>query len=204
MVITAFEPRRKGLYQLYIDGEAAVKVDMQVFMLSGYKAGSDITDEELYELIKSSDERRAREKALYLLEHRSHSKKELKEKIIKSGVPKETAEAAAGHMEEIGLVNDAEYARNYARMLFDRKQFGVRRVRQELKLKGITEDIIEEVIGDFSPEYAPEVIQNLLMRKYPLYAEDEKVKKRAVSAMMRLGYSYDDIKTAMNADFDEY
>ena len=59
MELTAAEPRRKGLTQLYIDGEAAVKVDAEIFLLSKLKPGDQLTDEELHELIQASDARRA-------------------------------------------------------------------------------------------------------------------------------------------------
>ena len=71
MELTAAEPRRKSLTQLYLNGEAAVKIDTETFLRSGLKPGDELSDEELHELIQASDARRAREKALYLLEHRS-------------------------------------------------------------------------------------------------------------------------------------
>ena len=80
MLITAIEKRRKMLSALFLDGEFAVNIDTETLLQFRYKIGMDITDEQLHELILASDARRANEKALYLLEHRSHSKKELIEK----------------------------------------------------------------------------------------------------------------------------
>ena len=117
MELTAAEPRRKGLTQLFLDGEAAVRVDTETFLRSGLKPGDLLTDEELHSLLQASDARRAREKALYLLEHRSHSKRELTEKIARTAASREAAEAAADHMEELGLLNDESFARDYAREL---------------------------------------------------------------------------------------
>ena len=53
MELTAAEPRRKGLTQLFIDGEAAVKVDTEVFLQSGLQPGEQLTDQELYELVNA-------------------------------------------------------------------------------------------------------------------------------------------------------
>ncbi len=71
MEITAIEPRRKRLSQLYLDGEAAVKVDTETLIKAGWKPGMEISDEELHQLLQESEARRAKEKALYLLEYRS-------------------------------------------------------------------------------------------------------------------------------------
>ena len=71
MLITAAEERKKGMTALYIDGEYAVSVDTVTLMSSGYKTGSEINDEQLYELIQMSKINRAKEKALYLIEYRA-------------------------------------------------------------------------------------------------------------------------------------
>ena len=71
MLITAAEERKKGMTALYIDGEYAVSVDTVTLVSSGFRTGSEITDEELYELINASKVSRAKEKALYLIEYRA-------------------------------------------------------------------------------------------------------------------------------------
>ena len=80
MLITAIEPRRKSLRALYLDGELAVNIDAQTLLSSRFQVGTEITDEELHELLAASDANRAKEKALYLIAHRDHSKKELVDK----------------------------------------------------------------------------------------------------------------------------
>lgn len=197
MEITAIEPRRKNLSQLYIDGEPAVKLDSFLVLQRQLKPGMDISDEELYELIQASDERRAREKALYLLEHRSHSKKELAEKIARTASSRAAADAAADRMEELGLVDDRAYAENFARMLVNRKQYGLGRVRQELKFKGISSEIIEEILAEYADRDCVQAISEFLQKKYPDYAEEEAVKRRAVAALQRRGYRFDDIMRAI-------
>ena len=81
MLITAIELRRKSLRALYLDGELAVNIDAQTRLSSRFQVGTEITDEELHELLAASDANRAKEKALYLIAHRDHSKKELVDKI---------------------------------------------------------------------------------------------------------------------------
>lgn len=198
MELTAAEPRRRGLTQLFLDGEPAVKVDTETFLRSGWKPGAQISDEELYELIQASDERRAREKAMYLLEHRNHSKKELTDKIARTAASREAAKAAADRMEELGLLNDESYARDLARELFTRKRYGAGRVRQELRLKGIDSELIDELLEEYGDEdSALENIRAILERKYGDWEEDEKTRRRAFGALQRLGYSYDLIRRAM-------
>lgn len=48
-------PGCKGLTQLFLDGEAAVRVDTETFLRSGLKPGDLLTDEELHSLLQASD-----------------------------------------------------------------------------------------------------------------------------------------------------
>jgi len=202
MIITDVQPRRHRLSQLYIDGEAAVKVDTETWLRSGLMPGDEIDDERLHRLLQDSAAHRAHEKALYLLEHRAHSKKELERKIARAEFDKDAAKAAADRMEELGLIDDEQYARRLTQELFTRKKFGVRRVKQELREKGIADEIIALVLEEFSPEAEETVekIRELIERKYPMAQEDEKVRRRAVAALQRYGYSLDDIFTVLREE----
>ena len=198
MEITAIEPRRKGLSQLYIDGEEAVKLDSFLLKQQGIKIGQEITDEELHKLILDSDARRASEKALYLLEFRSHSKKELSDKIARTAASKEAAEAAADKMEQLGLIDDRAYAEALVKTMINRKQFGLRRVRYELKHKGIDDEIIEDILCEYEEEDFCDTIRSFLDKKYPGYDEDPAVKRRAIAALQRRGYGWEDISRAIH------
>ena len=201
MELTAAEPRRKGLVQLYLDGEEAVKLDREVFLRAGLRPGDQISDEELHQLILDSDARRAKEKALYLLEHRNHSKRELTEKIARTAASWEAAEAAAGQMEELGLVDDQAYARDRAREMFLRKRWGPLRVKQELRRKGIDGELIEELLEEYRQRdeggLVAENVRAVLETKYSGWREDEKQRRRAFAALQRRGYSYEEIRGGM-------
>ncbi len=202
MELTAAEPRRHRLTQLYIDGEPAVKVDTETYLQAGLRPGDTLTDEELHALILASDARRANEKALYLLEHRDHSKKELTEKIARTATSVEAAQAAAQRMEELGLVDDENYARRRAKELFTRKKYGPYRVRQELRLKGIDSELIDQLLAEYAGELQEENLRQVLERKYPGWREDEKQRRRAINGLQRLGYSYEQIRHGMKEEED--
>ena len=164
--------------------------------------GDELDDEELHALLQASAKHRAEEKALYLLEHRAHSKKELENKITRAEFDREAARSAVEHMEEFGLLNDEDYARRLANELFTRKKFGARRVKQELRQKGIDDALIAAVMDEFSTERSEteENIRAILERKYPMAREDEKVRRRAVAALQRYGYGFDEIFSVLNSE----
>ena len=198
MLISAVEPWKKSMSAVYIDGEYAVTLDTMTLIKNHIKAGVEISDEELHSLIQQSEKQRANEKALNLITYRDHSKKELKEKLSRT-YSEETAEEIAEKMQEAGLVNDEEYARKYADELLRKKHMSLRGIEFRLREKGISPEIIEIIKEELEFDPVSE-IQQVLAKKYPSYLQDEKIKKRAIAALQRLGWSWSDIKNAIQEE----
>lgn len=204
MMLSAAEPRRKSLVALFIDGEHAVDVDAETFAKSGLRPGSELTDENLHTLIQASEARRAREKALYLLEYRSYSQKELAEKVART-VSKEAARQAAEDLAEAGLVDDAQVARRLAEAMFGRKGYASARVKRELVLRGIDRELAEQITQESEPDPMRK-IREIVERKYARALSEEKGRRRTAAALQRLGYRWEDIRAVLHemTDEDEY
>ena len=195
MKITDIRPRRKGLSAVYIDGEYALSLDTQTLLEHRIDIGREFDDEELHDLIESSNERRAKEKALWLISYRSHSKKELRDKISRT-CDRQSAEKAVERMEELGLVNDRDYAERCAQTLIFTKHMSKRGAAMELRRRGIESDLIDEALDEIEVDER-EQIAAVIERKYPKI-EVEKIRRRATAALQRLGYGWDDIKAVLN------
>jgi len=195
MTITAIEPRRKGLCALYIDGEFAVKLDAEVVLSHRFDTGREITDDQLRECILDSDRKRCKDKAMWLISYRDHSRRELKTKLTRD-YPEDCAEAAVTRCQELGLIDDGRFARRYTADLINLKHLSERGIRQKLREKGIDRDLIDEVLGEYQVDEA-EQIRTVIDKKYARTLSDEKVRRRAVAALQRMGFSYADIKSVM-------
>ena len=200
MIITGIEERKKSLTALYIDGEYAVSVDTMTFLSTGKKVGSEITDEELYDLIETSKYNRAKEKALYLIEYRSRTKRELYDKLIVL-FGESATKRAIERLEELGLIDDEKYAREYAEVLLDKKGFSRQRAEFELMKKGIDKDVIEEILDELEPEPV-EQIRKLLQTKFARRLSNEKDLAKTVNALKAMGYRWSDINEAINSEWD--
>lgn len=196
MTVTLIKKGRRMFDYIYIDGEYFTKIDREVLAISGIKEGNDISEEEISELVKRSEEKRAKDKAFNLLSYRDHSKKELEDKL-KRDYSEESAKAVAEKMEDLGLVNDEAFAKRYAKELLYSKYYSARKAEYELTRKGIDRETASYIIENESPD-AGEQIRILLDKKYKNVHSDEKVKRRAIAFLQRYGYSWDDIKRAIS------
>jgi regulatory protein len=104
-------------------------------------------------------------------------------------------------MLELDLLDDAEYASRLASDLIKRKAYAPRRARYELERRGIDSDTAEEAVEEYEGDQQP-AIAAIIKRRHNL--DDEKGRRRALNALLRLGYSRGDILTVMRRlDEDE-
>lgn len=197
MLITAIEPRKKSMSALYIDGEFVMNLDSRTLIENRFDVGREINDEDLYEIIKLSNERRAKEKALWMISYRDHSKKELKDKIRRT-CDEDSAQKAVERMEELGLVNDENYARRYAQQLLFTKHMSKNGAFQSLVQKGIDKELASRILDEITVD-SREHIRAIIDKKYK-NINDEKIRRRASAALQRLGYRWDEIRSV----FEEY
>ena len=61
MLVTAIEPRHKGISALYLDGQESL-VDTETLAASRLRPGDELEEEQLLALLRASDSRRARER----------------------------------------------------------------------------------------------------------------------------------------------
>lgn len=205
MKLTVKEGKAKKIH-IYIDEEYRATVDSDYWYSEKYRNYKDINEEELTELLNAVSFRRAYNKGLDFLSRRPYGTKELTKKLCEKGHEKEFAEKACDRLLELGLLNDEEYARILATDLLERKNYSIKRIKQELSFRGVDRDIIENTVLLLDNDPVSRIII-LIKKKYINKIGDEKGRKRTVDALLRLGYSYSDIKSALNSisDFeDEY
>lgn len=183
---------------IYVDDEYRATVDSDYWYSEKYRNYKEINEGELTELLDEVSFRRAYNKGLDLLSRRPHGTKELVKKLCEKGHEKESAEKACDRLLELGLLNDEEFARLLANELYERKGYGIKRIKQELVFRGIEREIAENAIESLDIDTQTRIIL-VIKKKYLNKINDEKGRKRAIDGLMRLGYSYLDIKTALNS-----
>lgn len=200
MQITDLHTTKRGRISVYVDGEFVFAVDQESCQQAKLRIGQEVSLEELNELMRVSQLRAAKDKALGLLSRRSYSKSQLRDRLTRH-TDEEAAHQAVERMEEIGLVDDLDYALRYARDLYHLKQLAPARIKQELRQKGIDSDIISESLEQFDEDDNIDRALAYLGRKYSSLS-DEKTRKRAFAQLGRLGYSYSEIGSALRL-YDE-
>ena len=180
---------------VYLEGGDLLRITQSELLHFGLYAGLDLDGETVVELRKSAARSETRTRAANMISARPLSKKELSGKLRAKGASEEDAAAAAGWLEEIGALDDAAYAamlvRHYSAM-----GYGEGRLRDELYRRGVPKDLWDEALAA-APE-AEEVLERVIAQKTGGRPLDEKGRRRLCDMLLRRGFSWRDVKAAMN------
>lgn len=135
----------------------------------------------------------AKEKALRLLEFRSHSEKELSDKLKRAGAKNEDIEEILEFCRNYGFVNDKTYALRKAKDLQHLKKYGKRRIEQELYSKGISSENIASAVAELDFEDTEDVLYPLVQKKLGNNFEKKSI-DRCIRYFIYRGYDIGDIK----------
>lgn len=199
MKITAKQGKGTKIH-IHIDGEYLLTVDEDFWFSSGYVSGDEIDDGDLVAFKEAAGSRLAFNSAMYSLDIRDHSEKEIRQKLSRK-YDEQSVDSAVEKLLDLGLINDRRYAELLTRELFERKRYGKNRVRSELFRRGIAQNVINDVLEEYEEENEPDNVQtivDIIEKKYYNKLLDEKSRQKTVAALVRLGYSFSDIRQAMS------
>ena len=208
MKLTA-KPGKGEKIHLSLDGEYIATVNADYWFTCGIKSGSEVTPEQLEELLSESARRKMMNKALDLLSMRDYSRRELSDKLVTKawekkeqtdmdlGSLKQQASDICDRLEELGLLNEERFARSYVDELIRRKHLSKSGLKTALIQKGVARDIIETVLEEVDIDPVAQIRELLATKFKNRDLSDEKQKTRTVNALLRLGYRYNEIHAAM-------
>ena len=198
-ILTKISPTKQGRLALFFDDEFKFSVDLDTIAEFALQKDMSFTEEEYQELFQKTQYKKAKDRAFKLLGYKSYTRFLLKQRLLREDFSEEVVDEVLDRTEELGFINDADYARRCAADLLNLKKYSFSRIRQELRRRGISDLNIDETLENLAEEVDPQVqISEIIRKKYSKCLSDEKGKRKTVNALLRLGYNYSQIRQAMN------
>lgn len=191
MIITKIEPQKNDKrVNVYLNGEFAFGLMMEIQYKYGLKEGMVIDQDFIKEVLLEEEQLKANNTALSYLTHRKRTEIEIIDKLKKKGFEENIIEKTLDYLKNYGLVDDLDYASSFARDKIKLNKQGPQRIKYELYRKGISQEIIEEILKE-DDEY-PRALE-LAKKKLPSYKNDnrDKIYRKLGGFLQRRGYSYD-------------
>jgi regulatory protein len=178
--------------QLDQDGAASkrrrTKSELKLNLIDATITQLPVMDEKNKE-IEAADA--AKQVLLRRLSHAPRTRKELAKDLKDKDISDEVANVALDRFEEVGLINDQALASNYVSSQHERKGLGKNALRQQLRAKGVSDDVALEAISQISDDQEFQAAFALACKKIrSLQRDDAKTQlRKIVGVLARKGYS---------------
>lgn len=188
----AKQEKRPWRTSIFVNGEFWRAFNTETVAELGLYKGQRLIEEELHRLDRTLERRHAINRAILLLSYRARSIRETSDRLEKAGFSPDVIDEAIDELKRIGYLDDEAFAQSWVRSRMDSNLYGSRRIRQELKLKGIPDDMISDRLEENTStedEYKRAI--KLAESKLPSYKglDTNTTFRRLSQFLLRRGYS---------------
>ena len=197
VVIVSVEQLSKGTYRLHLDnGESWVLYSSEL-RACALAEGTVLTQMQYEQIRRDIIGKRAKKRAMHLLERMDRTEAELRKKLLESEYPEDLAEDAIAYVKSFHYVDDARYADCYVRWRGEGKSRG--KLLAELQQKGVDRELASQVLSEYEGERdEPQMIRELMQRRhYDPQTASLQEQRRMYGYLMRRGFQSTDIYKAI-------
>ncbi len=199
MEISRIEKIKQSRYRITLDEEITLVLYRGEIRKYGIEEGGELPEESYREIMEEVLPRRAKLRAMNLLQSKSYTVAELGRKLKDGGYPEGIAEEALAYVASYGYTDDVRYAADYIR--YHGTDRGKSRLAMELGRKGVSaEDFAKAwqeclelgLAGDENSR-----IRELLEKKKYDPDMDIKEKQKIMAFLLRRGYAAEQVRREM-------
>lgn len=182
--------RNPDRVNVYVDSRFSFSLDISQVVDFGVKVGLEISDSDLEEFKKASEFGKLYQRTLEWVLVRPRSIREtndyLYKKIFEKKLDKNYIDRIIEKLKAKKYLDDHRFAEYYVENRFVKKGVSIKRLKMELMKKGVSPDIIEEVLAG-SDRNDEEELKKMILKKRARYQDDEKL----TAYLCRQGFQYD-------------
>lgn len=194
MTVTQLKQTSPERFTVVFDEGEELKTTLSVLTEFFLSVGTVLDDERYRALCAASSLSLCKARALRIINARPMSQKEMRTRLIEKGEDPDNAELSALWLCDMGLINDEYYAASLVRH-YAAKGYGKSRIVQELRRHGIDRDMWDTALLQM-PQQDDRLRCFIAAR---LHDPDDRAQIQKVSnALFRRGYSWDEIRHAIN------
>ena len=160
--------------------------------------GEEIDPEEFEKAVILLQYPRGLNLAVSCLARRACSKEEIRRVLLRNHYNSEVTELILYKLEKGGFLDDSEFCSQWIHYRSSGK-YGINRIRQELRSKGVDEQIVSEALDSISSDDQLEQATEMARKKRQLIktnSDSYKTKGKIIQSLVRRGFSWDIAKKA--------
>lgn len=196
VAVNNYEALGKGRYRVAFDnGVSCVLYRSEAAQLS-IEAQCSLTDENYDYLINEIVGKRAKKRAMHILEQMDRTEHQLREKLAKGEYPQECIDSAVEYVKKYRYLDDERFASSYVR--YHQEKLSRQQLSVKLSQKGVSKDIIAEALEMEYEADDGEKIRNLLSKRhFDPDNTDRQENNKIYQYILRRGFKSSDILKEM-------
>lgn len=195
MQILNIQKDKLHLTKISLSNGEEVLIDNDVCRDNYLKKGDEISEEKLNALVFQSQYQRAKSRAVWYLDRKDRTAKDLYNKLCLAGFDKKAVAKVIARLQEVGLIDDRRFAENYASRLME-GNVSKREALQKMLQKGVPYDMAKDVLAECDSDEGAQ-IEALINKKYRTKLMVDGGKEKVYAALIRKGFSYEAVKNAL-------
>lgn len=202
-VITALQIQKKNRdrVNVYIDGRFAF--GLAAIEAARLRHGQQLSDKDIQALQERDGLHKAHEAALRYLDYRPRSVDEIRRHLKGKGFEPDVIDQIVERLADVSLLDDRAFAHYWLENRSDFRPRGERALRQELRQKGVPDDIIAEVLSEAHSEDAAALRAAMTQARKVRAADPAEFRRKVEAHLVRRGFSYDMAREATARAWNE-
>lgn len=198
MRISAIKPQVKNTERVsvYVDGIYAFSLSLDELVEHRLKSGLVLDEAQLKAFKKLSQEGKWRARSLDWLLRRPHSTKEFRDYLYRKKIEPDFMNSLVKEFQTKKYLNDEAFARFWVESRRSSKHASSRRLRFELRQKGVQKEIVDMILQDTEVDELQALTELITSKRRQTRYQD---RQKLIAYLLRQGYNYENIKQALES-----
>lgn len=194
--ISRFEKLEKGKRRIRFENGVSCIVYYSEIRGLHLEEGIFISNEIYEKILKEIVGKRAKKRALHLLEQMDRTEQQLREKLMASEYPVRCVDDAIHYVKSFHYLDDERYAETFTR--YKKEKMSRQQIKQKLMMKGVARDIILNAIDEeYDVDETLHIRSILEKKRFSSEVADDGEFRRVYSYLLRRGFRSSDILKEM-------
>jgi regulatory protein len=196
--------RHAGRFEILVDGDVVATLSLDSIERLGVRIGVAYTEALANRVTVEAAALHTFDRALAMLAARPRAARDLERMLVRKGEPAEHVAAAVERLISLGILDDAQFARQFIRAKIAGAGLSRRRLQSELWRRGVARDVIDaalaEVLVEDEVDEDAQIAQVAAKKLRTLRSADPATARRRLYAFLaRRGYEGSAIRRVMDA-----
>ena len=200
MLVTRIKEVTKQKSEVWLEEEKTFTLYKSELTKYHIKEGQELSEESYQEITTCLLPKRAKLRAMNLLQTKDYTQKQLKDKLLQGGYGEAIAEEAMEYVKSYHYVDDLRFCKNYISYRLEQKSR--KKLEMELMQKGVSKEVILQAFNELSEngqtiDEITMITELLEKKKFDKDAADRKEMARMYGFLSRRGFSQDAIQKVL-------